>query len=146
MKGTFHKKCCVFPFMIWMFDFIAIILLSFVYCGQLDLLHVHENSVGVSATTNPKPKGYNHPIACSGKLNPSKRQSHLGAMVLYNSEKNIFPVQRNLQICHLVQLAFSQISWGHTHISPQVLCQISCQSKTLTKKIKIKIKDSTPPL
>ena len=120
MKGTIHKKCCVFPFMIWMFDFIAIILLSFVYCGQLDLLHVHENSVGLSSTTNPKPKGYNHPIACLGKPNPSKRQSHLGAMVLYNSEK-IFSQCK--EICRFA-----------TIISPQVLCQITSQSKALRRK------------
>ena len=39
-------------------------------------VHVHENSKGLSSATNPKPKGY-HPIACSGKPSPSKRQSHL---------------------------------------------------------------------
>ena len=34
---------------------------------------MHENSEGLSSATNPKPKGGYHPIACSGKPNPSKR-------------------------------------------------------------------------
>ena len=33
---------------------------------------LHENSEELSSATSPKPKG-NHPIACSGKPNPSKR-------------------------------------------------------------------------
>ena len=38
----------------------------------LHVVHVHENSVGLPSTTNSKPKGqYYHPIACSGKPNPS---------------------------------------------------------------------------
>ena len=40
------------------------------------ILCMHENSVCLSSTTNPKPRG-KHPIACSGKPNPCNRQSHL---------------------------------------------------------------------
>ena len=49
----------------------------YVHCSSWAI--VHENSEGLSSATNPKPKGLYHPIACSGKPNPSKRQSHLDA-------------------------------------------------------------------
>ena len=38
-------------------------------------VHQHKNSVGLSSATNPNLRG-NDPIACSGKPNLNKRQSH----------------------------------------------------------------------